>query len=37
MAATVGMARIAGTIYGHAILHGRARLEWPQVLRESAS
>ena len=37
LAATVGMARVAGTIYGRAILHSGARLKWRQVLRKSAS
>ncbi len=37
VAATVGMARVAGTIYGRAILHSGARLKWRQVLRKSAS
>jgi ABC-2 type transport system permease protein len=36
-AATVGMAWIAGTIYGRAILHSGARLKLRQVLRNDAS
>jgi ABC-2 type transport system permease protein len=37
VAATVGMARIAGAIYGRAILHSGARLKWRQALRRSPS
>ena len=37
VAATVGMAWIAGTIYGRAILHSGARLKLRQVLRSDVS
>jgi ABC-2 type transport system permease protein len=37
VAATVGMAWIAGSIYGRAILHSGARLKLRQVLRNDAS
>ncbi len=37
VAATVGMARVAGAIYGRAILHSGARLKWRQALRRSPS
>ncbi len=37
LAATVGMAWAAGTIYGRAILHSGARLKWRQALRRGAS
>lgn len=37
LAATVGMARLAGTIYGRAILRTGGRLKLRQVLRQAAS
>jgi ABC-2 type transport system permease protein len=37
VAATAGMARFAGIVYGRAILHGGARLKLRQVLRNDAS
>ena len=37
LAATVGMAWVAGTIYGRAILHTGGRLKLRQVLRREAS
>jgi ABC-2 type transport system permease protein len=37
LAATVGMARLAGTIYGRAILRTGGRLKLRQVLRQEAS
>ncbi len=37
VAATVGMAWVAGSIYGRAILHSGARLKWRQALRRGAS
>ena len=37
LAATVGMAWVAGTIYGRAILHTGGRLKLRQVLRGQAS
>lgn len=36
VAATVGMAWAAGTIYGRAILHSGTRLKWRQALRKGA-
>ena len=35
--ATAGMAWVAGTIYGRAILHSGARLKWRQALRRRTS
>ncbi len=37
LAATAGMAWVAGTIYGRAVLHSGARLRWRQVLRRGTS
>jgi ABC-2 type transport system permease protein len=37
VAATVGMARLAGIIYGRAILRTGGRLKLRQVLRQEAS
>jgi hypothetical protein len=37
LAATVGMARLAGIIYGRAILRTGSRLKLRQVLRQEAS
>ena len=37
LTATVGMAWVAGSIYGRGILHSGAKLKWRQMLRKSAS